>query len=52
MKQTALAIDRVFSQAASSAGEGDGADRVSNNAGVSNYLPKRGVEELSESRKA
>jgi glycosyltransferase involved in cell wall biosynthesis len=52
MNQTALAIDRVFSQAASSAGEGDGADRVSNNGGVSNYLPKMGVEELSESRKA
>ena len=52
MDQTAVAIDRLFSSVASSAGEGDGADLISNDTDVSNYPTKRGIEELSESRRA
>jgi glycosyltransferase involved in cell wall biosynthesis len=52
MNQTALAIDRIFSPVATSDGEDDGADGDSTDAGTSNYSPKSGVEELSESREA
>lgn len=52
MNQTAVAIDRLFSSVASPTGEGNGADLVSNDADVSNDPPKRGVEELSEPRRA
>jgi len=50
MNQTVMAIDQVFSSVASSAGEGDGADRVSTDSGGSNYPPNGSrVEELRKS---
>jgi glycosyltransferase involved in cell wall biosynthesis len=52
MNAAALAIDRVFSPVPSSAGAGDGADQISDDAGISHNPPKSGVEELSEFPKA
>jgi glycosyltransferase involved in cell wall biosynthesis len=52
MNRTALAIDQLFSSVASPLGKSDGADPVSNDTDVSDYPPKHGVEELSESRRA
>jgi len=49
INRTAVVLNRLFSSVTSSAGKGDGVDRVSNDADVSDCSPKRRVEKLDKS---